>query len=134
MMMRAIIVFVCFIIFIPNVYALSPEKNKEEQIISLESGNLEYNLGQLPMDKIIKKTVKIKNKLNQELKIKDARSSCDCMEVKLLPQIVKKNGIFEVEIVFDTTGISGDKESLVYILTDDANYELIRFEIFSNVK
>lgn len=127
----SILVLLCFLVVTTNARALSSKKR--ERIITMESANFEYNFGEVPKDKIIRETIKIKNKLNEVIHIKEAQSSCECLLAEVQSQTVRRNGIFELKITFDPKGYSGKVESIVYIITDNLKYELIRLEIILNI-
>jgi hypothetical protein len=132
-MVRKFFILVCLFIFSINVYALASDK--KDKILSLESTNLEYNLDNINADETIEKTIKIKNKLNEDLIIKEGRTTCECIKITVKRQVVKRNEIFEAEIMFDSSGMSKGTniEEVVYILTDNRKYELIRLAILATI-
>ncbi|MBL7130058.1 MAG: DUF1573 domain-containing protein [Candidatus Omnitrophica bacterium] len=134
-MIRAISVLVCLFILATSANALSLKNKDRQQIINLESTNLEYNLGSVGKDKIINRTIKIRNKLEETLVISKVRSTCECIKIYAKPQILDRGGIFEIEIAFDTTGINygTNVEEVVYILTDNMDYEFIRLVILATI-
>jgi hypothetical protein len=135
-MMRMLYVLACFFLVVANVSALSLQNKDDAGIVNLESSNLEYKLGIVKRGEVVKKTIKIENKLNEAIEIKSARVTCDCMEVNANPQMVKKNGIFELGILFDSAGIDKDikeLEEVVYILTTNKKYEIIRLVILATI-
>jgi hypothetical protein len=91
-------------------------------------------LGSIEKDSIIKETIRVRNNLEEPLAIKEARSTCECIESFTEEQIVDRGEIFEVDISFDAQGISpGDIEEVIYILTDNMDYEIIRVIISATI-
>lgn len=132
--MRRIIYFIlCFFILTISTFAFSAEIKEEISEINLDSTNLEFNLGNVNKSDIVYTTIQIRNKLDEPLQIIEARSSCECIEIYTSPQIVDKDGIFEVEIAFDTEGVSGDVEEVLYIVTENIKYELIRLVVLATI-
>jgi hypothetical protein len=121
-----------------STYALAlKDKTKavKEEVINLESTNLKYDFGAVEKDKITKKTIKIRNKLDEALEIKSAESGCECIDIDIKPQKVKRGGIFEAEITFDSAGLDQNQylEEVVYILTGNMEYELIHLVVSVNI-
>jgi hypothetical protein len=128
-MLRIITFLICFLILTTSVRALWLDDNVKEKIINLESTNIKYNFGSLEKDKIIQRTVRIKNKLNQPLSIKEARSACECIKAHADSVILDKDEIMDVEIIINTHDMGRSIEEVVYILVDNIDYELIRLII-----
>lgn len=129
-MNRKILPVFCWLFFAINIIFSSLSLAEEDsQVINLETSNLEYYLGDTPKGGIIRKTVRIRNGLNEALKISDVKSTCDCIGAKVQPQTVEKGVIFQIEVVLDSTGLSGDVEEVLYILTQNLKYELIRLVV-----
>ena len=121
-----------------STYALALKdkaKVAKEEAINLESTNLKYNFGAAEKDKITKKTIKIKNKLDEALEIKSAESGCECIDIDVKPQKVARGGTFEAEITFNSEGLSQNQylEEVVYILTGNMEYELIRLVVLVSI-
>lgn len=132
-MKRVFFLLLCFYILTNSVNAFSLEDKDQEEILSLESSNLEYNLGRIERGQIKNETIKIKNRLGESLVITEARPTCECIKIYVEPQIVGSDEIFEVEFTLDSTGIKHDIEEVVYVLTDNINYEFIRFVILAEM-
>lgn len=135
-MLKKHLFLVCLSIFTANTFILSAEEpaSDKESVINLESANLEYNLGDVKKDTIISKTIKIRNKLDEAIYIKEAVSTCECTEIKVEPQKVEKGEFFQAQITFNSQDFNqGSTERIVYILTDSLKYELIHFKISANI-
>ncbi len=135
--MRRIIYLLIFILVITgSVYALSLKDKGENEIINLESATLKYDFGVVEKDKIAKKTIRMKNRLEEEIEIEGAKSTCECISISVKPQKVKRNGIFEAEIIFDSKGLSQNQylEEVVYLLTNNREYELIKIVVLAKVE
>ncbi|MFC1645970.1 DUF1573 domain-containing protein [Candidatus Omnitrophota bacterium] len=132
-MKKIFFVLLCFYILTNNVNAFSLEDSNRGKVLNLESNNLEYDLGSIERDEIKNETIEIRNRLDESLVITEARSICECVKIYVKPQIVGKGEIFEVEFTLDSTGIKHDIEEVVYILTENMNYELIRFVILADM-
>lgn len=132
-MRRIFFVLLCFYIFTNSTNAFSLGDNNQVKILNLESNNLEYNLGSIKRGQIIEEAIKVRNRLEESLVINEARSTCECVKIYVEPQIVEKGEIFEVEFTLDSTGIRHDIEVVVYILTENMNYEFIRFVILAEM-
>jgi len=132
-MMRKIVSVLIFLLVISISVDIFSAEDKKIPLISLESTNLEYHFGSIETGKIAKKVVGIRNKLDQPLAIREARSICECIDVDVEPQILERGESLEVEITLDATGISQEIEEIVYILTDNMEYELIRFVISATI-
>ena len=127
-----VLILLCFI-FAAYTLAFSAEIKEESSEINLDSTSLEFNLGNINMGDTINKTIVIRNKLNEALQIKEAISICECIRIYTKPQMVDKDGIFEVDINFDTTGLSDDVEEVVYIIIENMKYEIIRLAIMATI-
>ncbi|MDD5006310.1 MAG: DUF1573 domain-containing protein [Candidatus Omnitrophica bacterium] len=136
-MKRLIFFLPCLFILVFCVNILHSEEKKEnsakDEVINLETSNLEYNIGNIGKGQIINRVIRIRNKLTEAIDISDARSTCDCVKLSVTPQIVEKGGIFEAEITFDDSGMDGDVQEVVYILTNNMKYELIRLVISAKI-
>lgn len=123
-------VYLLIIVFLVagGVRALAYKDKSGEEILNLDSATLRYDFGVVEKDSVIKKTLTIRNALNRAIEIKSAQSTCECISAILKPQKVKRGGVFEVEITFDSSGLDKHQylEEVVYILTSDKDYELIR--------
>ena len=133
------LLLISFFLLAANFNVLSFGEEHEEvegeiPIINLESTNLEYSLGYIQKDAVTKRTIKIRNKLEEEIEIVDVRSTCDCINIVIESQTVKRDGIFGAEIIFDSTGLAQEVEEVVYILTKSMKYELIRLVVIGEVK
>ena len=129
-MRKIIYILICLTIFMVNIKLTTAEYiSQEEYFLDLDSTNLEFSLGEVEKNSIIRERIKIINKLDEPLTVKEARSTCECLQIYVEPQIVEKGGIFEAKITIDTIGFTQDIEEVVYILTDNMNYELIRLAI-----
>ena len=130
-MKKVVLFLVVFFIFTVNVNALPLED--EFEIVNLESNNLEYSLV-VEKNTITSEIIKIRNKLDEAIEISESRSTCECIEIDIEPQTVEIDGIFEAEITFDSKGVSQDTEEIVYILTNNIKYEVIRLVVLVKVK
>lgn len=130
-MKKILSILVCFFIFTVNISALTLEE--ELEVINLESNNLEYPLLVRKND-IIKKTLTIRNKLDEALVISESRSTCECIKIDIEPQSVEIGDVFEVEIIFDSSDLERDMEEVVYLLTNNINYEVIRLVLLVRIK
>lgn len=131
---RFVFVLVCFFLFVWSAGALSLRQNiSKGSIVKLESTSLTHDIGRVKKDSVTTKTILLVNKLDRALNIQEARSSCGCMRVKLVPKTLERNGIIELEITLDTVGFQDEMESVIYILTDDMKYELISLTIISHI-
>ncbi len=133
------LLLISFFLLAANFNVLSFGEEHEEvegeiPIINLESTNLEYSLGYIQKDAVTKRTIKIRNKLEEEIEIVDVRSTCDCINIVIEPETIERNSIFEAKIIFDSTGIVQEAEEIVYILTKSMKYELIRFVVIAKIK
>jgi len=133
------LLLISFFLLAANINVLSfgedaEEDKREIQIINLESTNLEYSLGYIQKDAVTKKTIKIRNKLEEEIEIVDVRATCDCINIVIEPETIERNGIFEAEIIFDSTGLAQEAEEVVYILTKSMKYELIRLVVIGEIR
>ncbi|MDD5355367.1 MAG: DUF1573 domain-containing protein [Candidatus Omnitrophica bacterium] len=133
-MKRLAYFLICIFLLTGSAHALS-FRDKEEGIINLDSATLKYDFGSVDKDKVVKKTIKIRNKLDEEIEIKGIGSTCECTSINVKEQKVKRNGIFEAEITFDSSGLSDNQylEEVVYILTASAQYELIRVVVLVKI-
>jgi hypothetical protein len=130
-----ILILICLCIVATNAEAILPSKDTTGiPEINLESTNLEYRLINVQKDKVTNKIINIRNNLDEPLEIKEVRSTCECIEVKIKPQTVKVGDIMEAEIIFDSTGINQEAEEVVYILTSSKKYELIRFAVLVEIE
>ncbi|MFC1708608.1 DUF1573 domain-containing protein [Candidatus Omnitrophota bacterium] len=128
------LVLVCFFIFTVSISAESLQNEDGKLAVSLESTNVEYNLGSIERGEVIHEIVWLRNNLEQPLAIKEARSTCECIDSSTDSQVVDRGEVFEVEITFDTQGISqGDAEEVIYILTENMDYEIIRLLILATI-
>jgi len=119
-----------------SVYAMSVrDKDKEESVIDLDSATLKYDFGSIEKDRVVKKSVKIRNRLDEDIEIKGVGSTCGCTTINVAEQTVKRNGVFEAEITFNSAGFSANQylEEVVYILTTSARHELIRVVVLVKI-
>jgi len=128
-----VIFLFCFFTITINTDSFSLNNDDKETIISLESSNLEYNLGKVEKDKIINKVVRIRNKLDQAIAINSVRSTCECIKVYSEPKTVDRNDLFDIEITLDTKGMIDNIEEVVYVLTENKDYQIIRFVILASI-
>jgi len=133
-MKKLIYLLICFLVFISNANAVSFEHGEIEKILlKLESQNITYDMGEVKKDTIIRKVLVIKNKLDRALRLKEARSSCECMDAFMASKTIERNGIVEIQMELDTTGFIGYNEDVIYILTDDLKYEVISVRIRTHI-
>ena len=131
-MKKLVLFLICFLVFVN--YAGAGNFDNDEDIVSLESSNIEYRLGGIEKDSLIEQTIRVRNDLEEPLALKEARSTCECLESFSAEQVVDRGEIFEVAIDFDARGIGpGDIEEVVYILTDNMGYEIIRLVILATI-
>jgi hypothetical protein len=133
-MRKIIIAIACVLLLLIKVSAASPEYERQGYTVDLETTNLEYSLGRIEKNSIIREIVKVANELDEPLTLKEARSTCECIQAYVAPQIVEKGELFEVRVAFNTIGMNqGDIDEIVYIMTGNSNYELIRLVISATV-
>jgi len=138
--MKKGIYFLIFILVVTgSAYALALKdkaNSAKEEIINLNSTNLKYDFGDVEKDRITKKVINLRNKLDEDLEIKSAESGCECIDINIKPQKVKRGGVFEAEITFDSSGLSQNQylEEVVYLLTGNMEYELIRLVVLVKIE
>ena len=129
-MKQFLFVLICSFLCVCNACASSAKQDAPSiPIIKLDSTSLVYDIGGVKKDSVSVVTLRIQNKLDRALNIREVRSSCDCVQVAYAPQTLKRNGIAELKITFDTTDLKDETESAIYILTDDMKYEVISLKI-----
>jgi hypothetical protein len=133
-MRKITIAIACVLLLLIKVSTASPEYERQGYTVDLETTNLEYSLGRIEKNSIIREIVKVVNELDEPLTLKEARSTCECIQVYVEPQIVEKGELFEVKVAFNTIGMNqGDIDEIAYIMTGNRNYELIRLVISATV-
>lgn len=133
-MRRFIFILICSFLFVCNACASSTKQSAPSApIVKLDSANIVCDIGGVKKESVSTKIIRIQNKLERALTIREVRSSCACVEAALAAQTLARNGIAELTITLNTVGYNDEAESVIYILTEDMRYELISLKIISHI-
>jgi len=130
-----ILILICICIVANTAEAALASKDTEAvPVIDLHSSDLEYSLLNCKKDAVTKEVIKIRNQLDEPLEIQWARSTSEYIKVNIEPQTVEKGGVFDAEIIFDSTGLDKEAELTVYIQTDSKKTEVIIFVVLVEIE
>ena len=129
-----VVLGICFCIgVLPLATAFSARKsvseNEKVPIVDLTSQDLEFNLGKVRSDTLVKVQVAIRNRLDEDLVLNEVQSTCACISGKIVSQTVRSGDVFDLEIYFDSTGYLGATNHTLYLLAENVNYTMIRIGI-----
>jgi hypothetical protein len=110
-----LIFFFLVALFITNSAALLHAQPKLEIV-----GGIEFNLGVVPEDTIVHKTLIVRNIGTETLTVKGVRTSCGCTIVKPATDVVAPNDSMELPVSFNTKNFDGPVRKEIYFQTNDS--------------
>jgi len=104
-----------------------------EIVVDIASTNVEYDLGLIKADEVVEVKIFFRNKLDEELILKNILSDCECLEANSDSIKVPRNGVFAIPIKINTSGYSGETNFMLYLITESKKYNLIKIVIYAFV-
>jgi len=109
---------------------MGPLQGDEVKSGKIEIDEYEWNIGDIPSGRRVKKTFLIRNTGEGELFIEGIRATCKCIKTKpFVKNIPPKQGI-DLEMIYDSTGREeGEDKKRVYVCSDDPDSPRVLIEL-----
>ena len=123
-----------------SVYATLKEyfepmsREELDQAPSLVIENAIYDFGKIKQGEKMTATFVLTNMGKQDLNIRKAKSTCDCLVAKLKKTTIKPGKSTELELVFDSTDRRGIQQKSVSIFSNDPKKSAQRVTVKASVR